>query len=144
LTSSIEAPPGAAQLPATPPAPDGVAAAAADPAQPPADQTLPEAALAQDPAAPPTGARGGRPKSSRSSTSRDAKAKVEPGVLSVDSIPWSWVTIGNQKKETPDKFYLAPGTYVAKFYSPETGVTKIEPVTIDAGELQQLKVPMDR
>jgi serine/threonine protein kinase len=142
-TSSIEAPPSAAQPPATPPVADGAAAAAAD-WDTAASQTLLDAAPAQERLAPPASASGGRPKSSRSSTSRDAKAKVEPGILSVDSDPWSWVTIGNQKKETPGKFYLAPGTYVAKFYSPETGLTKIEPVKIESGERQQLDVPMDR
>jgi tRNA A-37 threonylcarbamoyl transferase component Bud32 len=81
------------------------------------------------------------------STKPPARVKTpeaEKGVVSVQSSPWSWVTIGNQRKETPDRFYLPPGTHVAKFYSPDTGVTKLEPITIEAGEVVTLNVPMDR
>jgi len=79
----------------------------------------------------------------RSSNRESAKHKLEPGVLSVQSTPWSWVTVGNQKKETPDRFYLAPGTYLVKFYNQENDLTKYERVTIEPGKLVRLDVAMD-
>jgi hypothetical protein len=72
------------------------------------------------------------------------KPKVDPGVLLVQSTPWSWVTIGTQKKETPDKFYLPPGMYIVKFECPDTGVKKFEPVTIKSGERLELRLQMTR
>ncbi len=81
----------------------------------------------------------------RTSTRRAAKdkRKTDPGILAVQAAPWAWVTVGNQKKETPDKFYLAPGVYTVKFYNPENGVTKYEQVTIEAGRLEKLTASMD-
>jgi serine/threonine-protein kinase len=151
--ASQSAPPQpAAQGPARP----------AQAAQGPALQALRSAptapAAAQDPtlsaalspvAAPGAGDRGAPPHSPNPSPTTAARrstggAKAEGGVLSVQSSPWSWATIGNQKKETPDRFYLMPGTYVVKFYSPDTKVTKYEPITIEAGEVQKLSVRMLR
>jgi len=85
-----------------------------------------------------------RPAPAKIAKTKDARRKVEPGILSVQSSPSSWVTIGTQTKETPDKFHLAPGTYLVKFHSDESGVTKYEPITIAAGEMQKLSVPMMR
>ena len=67
-----------------------------------------------------------------------------PGILQVDSEPWSWVTVGGQKKETPDKFYLAPGTYTVQLYNEENGRAKTRTVTIEPGQLLKLNVEMDQ
>ena len=61
----------------------------------------------------------------------------------MQSSPWSWVTVGNQRKETPDKFYLAPGTYLVKFYNQENDFTKYKRVTIEAGQMVKLDERMD-
>jgi hypothetical protein len=114
----------------------GASAAAAAAAQDPTPaSTVPAAAPPQDPPAKPT------PR--RTSSRESGKHKLEPGVLSVQSTPWSWVTVGNQKKETPDRFYLAPGTYLVKFYNQENDLTKYERVTIEPGKLVRLDVSMD-
>jgi serine/threonine protein kinase len=104
--------------------------------------------VVDEPASPATPAVQDSPKRSsrqttRRTSSRDSKQKLEPGVLSVQSTPWSWVTVANQKKETPDRFYLAPGTYMVKFYNQENDVTKYERVTIEAGKRIHLDVAMD-
>jgi serine/threonine protein kinase len=124
----------AAALPteATPPAP--TAAAAIEPAAVPAP-------AAQAPRRPASSARATERPSTRRVV-RD-KRKTDPGILSVQAAPWAWVTVGNQKKETPDKFYLAPGAYTVKFYNPENGVTKYEQVVIEAGKLEKLTASMD-
>jgi serine/threonine protein kinase len=85
-----------------------------------------------------------RPSGKRSSPSRDAGRRKEPGILSVQSKPWSWVTVSGQRKETPDKFYLAPGTYVVKFHNQENGLTKYERVTIESGKRVMLNEGMDQ
>jgi hypothetical protein len=98
----------------------------ADPPAPPMQDTAP-------PPAEPKGT-GTRPSGQRSPVARDAGKHKEPGILSVQSKPWSWVTVSGQRKETPDKFSLAPGTYVVKFYNEENGLTKYERVTIESGK----------
>jgi len=75
---------------------------------------------------------------------KDPKRRSDTGILAVQASPWAWVTVGDQKKETPDKFYLAPGDYTVKFYNPENGVTKYEKVTIEAGRLEKLDESMGR
>jgi serine/threonine protein kinase len=81
--------------------------------------------------------RGSEARASGKRTKDPGKRKVEPGILAVQSMPWSWVTIGGQTKETPDKFYLAPGTYDVTFRT-DGGLVKIEQVTVEAGKLKKL------
>jgi hypothetical protein len=133
---------------ATPPGP---AAAAAPTAEDPAPTSpVPAAAPLQDPPVAPARSHGtepgtgdAKPTPRRTSNRESGKHKLEPGVLSVQSTPWSWVTVGNQKKETPDRFYLAPGTYLVKFYNQENDLTKYERVTIEPGKLVRLDLSMD-
>ena len=127
---SIETPPPLVVAAPVQPAPP-----AAEPSEPAVSETVSDL----EPTAKP-----GRRVAKKPTVRAKATAEVEKGVVSVQSSPWSWVTIGNQRKETPDRFYLPPGTHVAKFYSPETGVTKLEPITIEAGEVVQLNIPMNR
>ena len=75
---------------------------------------------------------------------QDARLGAQPGLLSVLASPRSWVTIGTRTKATPETFQLAPGTYLVKIHSDETGVTKYEPITIAAGDRKQPSVPMTR
>jgi serine/threonine protein kinase len=70
--------------------------------------------------------------------------KSNPGILQVSSSPWSWVTVGDTTKETPDKFYLAPGSYRVSFHNEKNGLVKTERVTIEAGKMQRLDETMDR
>jgi serine/threonine protein kinase len=74
-----------------------------------------------------------------------ARRKTEPGILSVQSAPWSWVTVGNQTKETPGaRFTLAPGTYQVTFHNEANGLVKVEHVTIESGKMRRLNEQMDR
>ncbi len=90
-----------------------------------------------------------RPSPRKGSTSRDTgKRKVEPGILLAEASPWAWVSIPNQpnqkKRETPARFYLAPGTHVVRFYNPDNGVTKYERVTLESGKLMKIDEPMEQ
>ncbi len=85
----------------------------------------------------------GRPSGQRLPVNRDASKHKEPGILSVQSAPWSWVTVAGQRKETPDKFYLPPGSYVVKFYNPDSGARKTEHVTIEAGKRLTINEDME-
>jgi len=98
---------------------------------------VPAAAPATEPKTP-----DGRPSSQRP-VNRDTGKHKEPGILSVQSVPWSWVTVAGQRKETPDKFYLPPGTYVVKFYNQDNGVRKTEHVTIESGKRLNLNEEME-
>jgi hypothetical protein len=95
-----------------------------------------------DPGAP----RSGEARTLKRSPARDAgRRKVEPGILSVQSVPWSWVTVGDQTKETPGaKFYLAPGSYQVTFHNQENGLVKVEHVTIESGKMRKLNEQMDK
>ncbi|HEU4735042.1 MAG TPA: protein kinase [Kofleriaceae bacterium] len=138
-------PPGPATAvidPATPPAP----ARGAAPAVAPREPIVIDPAIVIDPQMPSTP---GTPREvtrpARRSGGKEARRKVEPGILSVTSVPWSWVTVGNQTKETPGaKFYLAPGTYQVTFHNQENGLVKVERVTIESGRLKKLSEQMDR
>jgi hypothetical protein len=131
--ASPEAAPASPEVAPVPPA-----AAPAPPATVPAsDSTVPGAAPSTEPRTP-----DGRPNSQRPANRETGKHK-EPGILSVQSVPWSWVTVAGQRKETPDKFYLPPGTYVVKFYNQDNGVRKTEHVTIEAGKRLNLNEEME-
>ena len=71
-----------------------------------------------------------------------ARRKAEPGILFVQSVPWSWVTVAGQTKETPNKFYLAPGSYQVTFRT-NSGLVKVKHVTVESGKGQKLNEPMD-
>jgi serine/threonine protein kinase len=120
-----------------------------DPAPVPVAPTPTAAPVAPTPTAAPVapsepGAGAARPSARRLPPTRDAGARKEPGILSVQSVPWSWVSINGVKKETPDKFSLAPGEYVVRFYNPENGLTKYERVTIESGKRFKLNEAMDQ
>jgi len=85
-----------------------------------------------------------RPGGKRPPANRDANRHKEPGTLSVQSVPWSWVTVNGQQKETPDKFSLAPGTYTVTFFNEKNGLTKTERVTIESGKRLNLHEEMTR
>jgi hypothetical protein len=116
--------PAAAPAPVAAPANPAAAAAPVAPTVPAAPVALPNGAKK------PAGAAGHR--------------KSNPGILQVSSSPWSWVTVGDTTKETPDKFYLAPGSYRVSFHNEKNGLVKTERVTIEAGKMQRLDETMDR
>jgi serine/threonine protein kinase len=152
--------PGIAPAPAGPgiaPAPAGTgptAAAGAVPApQNPAPATQDPTSAPQNPApADGAGPAQDRPKPvdsgvrSRKSSVRDSgKRKAEPGILLVQSDPWSWVTVGDKTKDTPGaKFYLAPGTYQVTFHNEANGLVKVKHVTIESGKLMRLNELMNK
>ena len=81
----------------------------------------------------------------KATAARDSgKHKSGPGILSVQAVPWSWVTVDIETKETPAKFYLAPGTHIVKLYNEANGLTKYEKVVIEADKLQKLNEDMER
>jgi hypothetical protein len=124
---------------AAPPGPAGAVAESAAAPSSPAGAIDP--ANLVGPGAQPSGDRPSR----RSVGKETARRRVEPGILSVTSVPWSWVTVGNQTKETPGaKFYLSPGTYHVTFHNQENGLVKVERVTIEAGKMKKLSERMDR
>jgi serine/threonine protein kinase len=113
-------------------------------AQVPTSPEAPAAAATPEATEPAPAAPDARPGRTKRTGRGDKRGKGEQGILSVQAAPWAWVTVGNQRKETPDKFYLPPGNYVVKFYNPELGITKFENVTIVAGKLERLDESMDR
>ncbi|HET9619883.1 MAG TPA: serine/threonine-protein kinase, partial [Kofleriaceae bacterium] len=140
ITDEVTLPP-TIQPGAEPAAPEAAPAAEAAPAPAPEAAPAAEAAPAPAPEAPPAPAPAPAPKKPRR---RAVVAdKAESGILQVDSAPWSWVTVGDATKETPDKFYLAPGTYLVQFHNQENGLVKTERVTIEAGKLKRLNERMD-
>ena len=64
--------------------------------------------------------------------------------MTVESTPWSWVTVGVETKETPAKFYLPPGSHIVKFYNQENGITKYSKVTVESDRMQKLKEDMEQ
>ncbi|HET7503793.1 MAG TPA: protein kinase [Kofleriaceae bacterium] len=127
------------ELPAEPAPAPGAAAITANP--PPVAPIVIDPATLIDPGA---SRETGRP-ARRSGSKEATRRRAEPGILSVTSVPWSWVTVGNQTKETPAaKFYLAPGTYQVTFHNQENGLVKVERVTIESGKLKKLSERMDR
>jgi len=128
-------PPSAAPVqPSAAPGPTSTAPVQPAAAPTPSDSPAPPIVPATEPRA---------PSSQRLPVNRDAGKHKEPGILSVQSVPWSWVTVAGQKKETPDKFYLPPGTYTVKFYNPDSGVRKTEHVTIEPGKRLNLSEAME-
>jgi serine/threonine protein kinase len=73
-----------------------------------------------------------------------AKRRTAPGILQVDSEPWSWVTVDIETKETPTKFYLPPGTHTVKFYNEVNGVTRYETIEIESDVVTKINEPMRR
>ena len=73
-----------------------------------------------------------------------SKRRTAPGILQVDSEPWSWVTVDVETKETPTKFYLPPGTHTVKFYNEVNGVTRYETIEIESDAVTKLNEPMRR
>jgi hypothetical protein len=71
------------------------------------------------------------------------EASKRKGVLSVDSSPWSWVTVDVQILETPAKFYLEPGPHTVKLYNEVTGRTRYAKVTIEPDKVSRLDLDMD-
>jgi serine/threonine protein kinase len=70
-------------------------------------------------------------------------ASKHKGVLSVDSSPWSWVTVDVQILETPAKFYLEPGSHTVKLYNEVNGRTRYAKVTIEPDKVSRLDLDMD-
>jgi len=85
----------------------------------------------------------GKAAEARSGGRRPAAASKRKGVLSVDSSPWSWVTVDVQILETPAKFYLEPGPHTVKLYNEVTGRTRYAKVTIEADKVSRLDLDMD-
>jgi serine/threonine-protein kinase len=121
--------------------------ASAQGAAPSADVGAPSASPV-DPGSPPR-SDDAKPGARRNPARDGARRKAPPGILSVQAVSslgrpaWAWVTVGNQRKETPDKFYLPPGSYTVKFYNEENGVAKTERVTIESGKLVRIDEDME-
>jgi len=76
---------------------------------------------------------------------KDTSKRKPDGFLSVQTVPWAWVTVGSQTKETPSaRFTLPPGSHVVKLYNSENGVTKTRHVVIESGKMKNLNERMDQ
>jgi serine/threonine protein kinase len=137
-TRQVTLPPTTIQFPGEPAAPTIAPA----PAAPEPPTVAPAPTIAPDPE-PPAVAPDPTP-AKKPATARHRADKSDTGILQVDSAPWSWVTVGNATKETPDKFYLAPGTYLVQFHNEENGLVKTERITVEPGKLKRLNERMDR
>jgi hypothetical protein len=82
-------------------------------------------------------------KPARRTGAKDGKRKPN-GVLSVQSMPWSWVTVATQTKETPARFSLPPGVHIVQFHNDENGITKYESVLIESEQVYKLNEDMER
>jgi serine/threonine protein kinase len=124
------------------------AAAGAAPASQNAAPAVPDPAAANDapkPVDPISRSGDARPRLRKPPVRDAGKRKAVPGILSVQSVPWSWVTVGDQTKETPGaKFYLAPGTYQVTFHNEANGLVKVEHVTIESDKMTKLNEQMDK
>jgi hypothetical protein len=83
----------------------------------------------------------GRSTGRRSAGARDTSK--HKGTLSVDSTPWSWVTVGVETLDTPAKFHLDPGVYTVRFYNEVNDRTMYAKVTIEPDKLARLNKTMD-
>jgi len=77
-------------------------------------------------------------------TKDGGKRKMPQGVLRVQSLPWSWVTVDVETKETPATFYLAPGKYTVKFHNQDNGVIRYDTVIVESGGTKKLNMNMEK
>ena len=83
----------------------------------------------------------GRSTGRRSAGARDTSK--HKGILSVDSRPWSWVTVGVETLDTPAKFHLEPGVYTVRFYNEVNDRTEYTKVTIEPDKMSRLNKDMN-
>jgi hypothetical protein len=83
----------------------------------------------------------GRSTGRRSVAARDTSQRK--GILSVDSRPWSWVTVGVETLDTPAKFHLDPGVYTVRFYNEVNDRTEYAKVTIEPDKMSRLNKDMN-
>ncbi len=83
----------------------------------------------------------GRSTGRRSVAARDTSK--HKGILSVDSRPWSWVTVGIETLDTPAKFHLDPGVYTVRFYNEVSDRTEYAKVTIEPDKMSRLNKDMN-
>jgi serine/threonine protein kinase len=83
----------------------------------------------------------GRSTGRRSVAARDTSQRK--GILSVDSRPWSWVTVGVETLDTPAKFHLDPGVYTVRFYTEVNDRTEYAKVTIEPDKMSRLNKDMN-
>jgi hypothetical protein len=138
--------PVASANPANPATPDTAVPGPAQPVVAPTTSQDPPKPV--DPGA--TAKAGDRPTAKRTPPKRDPGRRKVPvasaasGVLLVESTPWSWATVGDETKETPSKFHLAPGTYQVTFHNEKNGLVKVETVTLEADGVEKIKERMDK
>ena len=91
---------------------------------------------ADKPADPPTRqiAQGGR---------QQQRQVKEPGILRVNSEPWSYVTVAGQRQATVAKFTLPPGKYTVKFENPDIKRSLTKTVVIESGKFNNLTANLE-
>jgi len=69
--------------------------------------------------------------------------KKEPGILRVNSEPWSYVTVAGQRQSTVAKFTLPPGKYTVTFENKEIGRRINKQVTVESGKVVNLTANLE-
>ena len=72
-----------------------------------------------------------------------AVRKKEPGVLRVNSDPWSYVSVAGQRKATVAKFTLPPGRYAVRFQNDEIGKSVTKSAVVESGKVTILTANLE-
>ena len=73
-----------------------------------------------------------------------ARALVEPGFLSINSQPWSYVSVdGKRLKATPVvRHELAPGRHLIRLRNPDAGLERTVVVQVKSGQTNRLRIDL--
>jgi len=69
--------------------------------------------------------------------------KKAPGVLRVNSDPWSYVSVAGQRKATVAKFTLPPGRYTVRFQNDEIGRSVTKSAVVESGKVTILTANLE-
>ncbi|MBA2544002.1 MAG: hypothetical protein H0V17_30445, partial [Deltaproteobacteria bacterium] len=72
-----------------------------------------------------------------------SQVKKEPGILRVNSEPWSYVTVAGQRQSTVAKFSLPPGKYSVVFENKEIGRRITKSVVVESGKVVNLTANLE-
>ncbi|MBP6847769.1 MAG: hypothetical protein KA201_28660, partial [Kofleriaceae bacterium] len=87
------------------------------------------------------------PPSRPSPPSRPRPSRGEPrvaagdvGVVSVNAVPWAYVTVNGKRQVTPATLRLPPGSYTLSFENPDLGAKTTRFITVKAGDNRPVRV----
>ncbi|MBK7195866.1 MAG: serine/threonine protein kinase [Myxococcales bacterium] len=123
-------------LEVAPAAPIPAAPVAPAPALPPPPTDATDAA--PDVAPPPS--RPSPPSRPRPSRGEPRAAAGDVGVVSVNAVPWAYVTVNGKRQVTPATLRLPPGSYTLSFENPDLGAKTTRFITVKAGDNRPVRV----